>query len=126
MEKIDKLIELMEAQLEETRALRKVLEPKKSEKVDAKRECIPYKDIFDAYNGICTGLKRCEVINDKRKRMIQKLWLKYLPDLERWQTYFELCNQDVWFNGVRHHGNLDTICQEEKVVRMFEQGPRNE
>lgn len=127
MNDVEKLLQVMEAQLHELREIKEFLKPKENERVKINKSNVPYKMLIDLYNNTCTNLKKVEVLNDKRKRAIRKLWNSLLGDNpETWQQYFEMCNSDVWLNGTKYLGNLDTILQEDKVIRMYEQGARHE
>jgi hypothetical protein len=118
---------LLSELISEVKGLREDLKPKKSKKVNAKRNKTPYSEIQAAYNELCPNLKGCEVLSYTRKAAIRKLFKSYLPTIEHWISYFAACNQDLWFNGCNPDGfiaNIDTVLQEKKVVRMSEQGPR--
>lgn len=124
MKTLDDLCETMEAQLEELREIKEFLKPKKANGKKADRNPIPYEKVRQLYNERCPRLKSCDIMNNKRKQKVRALW-KYLPDVERWGQYFARCNEDDYFNGVNYQASIDTILSEDKLIRMFEQGPRS-
>jgi DNA-binding MarR family transcriptional regulator len=97
-----------------------------------KADRIPYDEIFDLYNEIVAtpfGRPLVRVRNDKRKRLIKKIWEigTETKTLDWWRKYFALATQNEgWMNGRQYKdgfwegANFDFLLREDNFLKIVE------
>ena len=89
----------------------------------------PYEEIKNAWNTTVSRLPQLKAISEKRKRVIDKLWLKF-PDLEIWKLIFKkadnndfLTDNQTYIKKNSYEGwkaDFDYITREEVFMRIYE------
>ena len=106
-----------------------------SEKKNGKTVAIPYYDILDAWNRICsTKLKgRADKLMPERRVAIRKIWDEDedMRDMKSWEGYFEHCASDPFMrgkkNGKNHEGwlaNFNYVIRYKTFVEVIERLPQ--
>jgi len=106
-----------------------------SEKKNGKTVAIPYRDILDAWNRICsTKLKgRANKLMPERRTAIAKIWKEDedMREMGSWENYFEHCAADPFMrgkkNGKHHEGwqaDIDYVIRYKTFIKEVEKQPQ--
>jgi len=83
---------------------------------------IPYQQIVDSFNNICKDLPQVQVISDKRKRAIKKMWEFVKKDIEVLNNLFNKTQESEYLTGKINgwKASFDWIMRVDKAVEIME------
>lgn len=68
-----------------------------------KKDIVPFSEITDLFNNICTSLSKVQKLTDGRKDKLSKRWLE-MPEIEQWRQLFELVEGTPFLKGKNDRG----------------------
>lgn len=86
------------------------------------KEYIPYQEVVDFYNQICTDLPKVQKLTDKRKRTIKARWKDY-DNLDTYKQVFQKAEESDFLsgrNGKWTSCNFDWLLNENNMIKVLE------
>jgi hypothetical protein len=83
---------------------------------------IPYREIGEAFNKICTGLKKVRDITEKRKKAIKARWNIH-PGIEFYREYFSRVQSSDFLKGKNDRNwmaDFDWLMNEQNMAKVLE------
>ncbi len=83
---------------------------------------IPFQEIVDSYNSICTDLPKVQKLTDKRKRTIKARWKDY-DNLDTYKQVFQKAEESDFLsgrNGKWTSCNFDWLLNENNMIKVLE------
>lgn len=88
---------------------------------------IPFQEIVDSYNSICTSLPKVVKITDKRKRTMKARWKEY-GNLDTYKQVFEMAEESDFLSGRNEkwtNCSFDWLLNENNMVKVLEGNYKN-
>lgn len=93
-----------------------------TEEFSSKDNKIPYDEIKELYNSICTNLSPIKKLSSARKNSIKKIFNKY-KDINIFEKVFKKANENSFLTGNNKNGwkaNFDWLVNETNLLKVLE------